>query len=106
MIVYHSTRDAETAAAIMTQGFRDATGSYLTDSEHSGVWVSDRPLSAGEGGVIGNEPLLRVDVPEDVLREYEWVEDGKGYREWLVPAMVLNQHPRYFGAVLDVDDYV
>lgn len=46
MRVYHRT---DYAAAILGDGFRDATGTYLTGEEHSGVWVSDRPLDEDEG---------------------------------------------------------
>ena len=85
MKVYHRTFHA---AAILREGFLDATGTYLTGKEFSGVWVSDRPLDVNEGAE--GDVLLTLSIPVDVFEEYEWVEDGKGYRESLVPAAILN----------------
>jgi hypothetical protein len=87
--VYHST-SRETAEAIERDGFRDGTGTYLTSEKFTGVWVSDRPLDENEGGMA--EALLIVEVPDAELEPYEWVEEGKPYREWLVPAELLNGH--------------
>jgi hypothetical protein len=72
MIVYHLTFAAN---AILTDGFRDAGGGYLTANVHRGVWVSDVPLDVNEG-VVGDR-LLAVDVPETVIAAFEWVEDDK-----------------------------
>jgi hypothetical protein len=33
---------------------------------------------------------FEVEIAEDQIRNFEWLEDGKSYREWLVPAEVLN----------------
>jgi hypothetical protein len=92
MILYHVT-SSESAAAIKRDGFRDTGGSFMTESEHRGVehhgvWLSDRPLDANEGTVIA------VDLPLSMaaLDQYEWKEEGKGYREWLIPAAVINKY--------------
>jgi len=53
------------------------------------VWFSDRPLDANDGA--RGDGLLVVDIPEEVIVDYEWVEEGKGYREWLIPAEVVNR---------------
>ena len=29
-------------------------------------------------------------IPESELGEYEWIEEGKPYREWLAPAELIN----------------
>ena len=87
LTVFHrTTRDA--AIQILRGGFRDTTARYLTDREWSGVLISDRPLDNSEGA--SGEALLQVEIAEDQLAAFEWVEDGKPYREWLVPAAVLN----------------
>jgi len=86
--VYHRTA-AESAKAILRDGFKDATGYYLTDREHAGVWLSDRPLDANED--VNADTLLEVLIDPDSLADYEWVEEGKPYREWLVPAVILNR---------------
>ncbi|MGZ4588558.1 MAG: hypothetical protein ACXVX9_12240 [Mycobacteriaceae bacterium] len=42
--------------------------------------------------------LITIALPADIAHlmdeEYEWVEEGKLYREWLVPAEILNEHGR------------
>jgi hypothetical protein len=88
MKVYHASRAAQ---AILRGGFSDAEGSYGTGNTHRGIWVSDRQLLAGEGGVLGDEPVLELEVPDAAIVEYEWVQEHNfGYREFLVPAEVLN----------------
>jgi hypothetical protein len=87
--VYHRTPHG---ADILHGGFRDATGSYMTDREWTGVWVSDVPLDIREGAK--GDDLVEVDLPEEVFAEYEWVEEGRFYREALIPAEVLNRFPR------------
>ena len=88
--LYHST-SREAAESILAHGFRDGIGYYMANRRWSrrwsGVWLSDVPLDGGGGGV-----LLRVHLklPESDLVEYEWIEEGKPYREWLVPAAILN----------------
>ena len=55
---------------------------------HSQQFYSDRPLDNSEGA--SGEALLQIDIAEDLLTAFEWVEEGTPYREWLVPAAVLN----------------
>jgi len=33
---------------------------------------------------------IAPDFTLDDIADYEWIEDGKPYREWLVPASFLN----------------
>jgi hypothetical protein len=62
----------------------------MTAREWSGVWVSDRPLDANEGAE--GEVLLAIDgLGEHEVEPFEWIEEGKEYREFLVPADVLNE---------------
>lgn len=97
LLLYHATsRDA--AARVLNEGFLDQTGQYLTTSLHTGVWVSDRP----EFYLQGAEALLEVDlqITEGAIAKYEWKnEPPMGYREFLVPASVVNQ-----GTVRPVSD--
>lgn len=89
MKVYHLTKP-DVAAAILADGFRDGSGAYYTDKEHFGVWVSDRPLIIelqGPPEVV----CLAIEIDEAALIGFEWITDGIGYREWLVPADVLNK---------------
>jgi hypothetical protein len=87
MRAYHRTSHA---AAIMAGGFRDATDYYMTDQLFTGVWFSDRPLDVNEGA--GGDTLLMVDLPDDVFAAHEWVEEGKPFRESLIPAEVVNRY--------------
>jgi hypothetical protein len=73
---------------LRTDGFRDGEGDYLTSDTHRGVWLADVPLDANEGAK--GEHVLVVDVPESVVAPYEWIEDEKTYREFLVPAAAVN----------------
>jgi hypothetical protein len=91
MKVYHLT-SAEGGDSIEASGFRDSTGTFMTSSEHKGVWVSDQPLVLLCG--FDDPVCFEIEVPEETLAAHEWIEEGKGYREFLVLAAVLNQLPR------------
>jgi hypothetical protein len=80
MILYHIT-SSENAAAIKRDGFRDTGGSYMTEGEHRGVehrgvWLFDRPPDANEGA--WGDTAIAVDLPL--------------YREWLIPAAIINKY--------------
>lgn len=86
--LFHRTT-AESAARILAEGFKDSRGTYMTDRVWEGVWVSDIPLNANEGA--GGDALLQLIIPCSVpLDDYEWRENGKSFREWLIPAALLN----------------
>jgi hypothetical protein len=87
MKVWHLTG---AAGQIIAEGFRDSTGSYMTVNEYTGVWVSAEPLTINEGA--DGDTYLTLEVPEAELLDFEWVEEGKGYREFLVPAATLNKY--------------
>jgi hypothetical protein len=91
MILYHRTT-AAAAADILHDGFRDGVGRYLTSNVWSGVWLSNVPLDSNEGAE--GDVLLRVELAldEEDLTRFEWVEEGKYYREWLIPARLINSH--------------
>jgi hypothetical protein len=79
-------------------GFKDVEGAYMTSDLHRGVWVTfERPWDLVIAGPPpGEDPaLLVIDLPEPVFAEYEWIEEGKGYREALVPAAILNRYRVY-----------
>ncbi|HUH70025.1 MAG TPA: hypothetical protein VLZ05_14920 [Mycobacterium sp.] len=87
MICYHTTDAADT---ILREGFRDATGSYMfIDFELTGVWLGDSPMDINEGAK--GDQVLRVEFPDDIdLGDFEIIEDLKPYREWCVPAALIN----------------
>ena len=88
--LYHRT-SRQAARAILTRGFRDTSGYYGTARRTSGMWLSDRPLNSNEGTSEGVllRVILRVSGRE--LHKYEWREAGKPYREWQMPAVLVNR---------------
>jgi hypothetical protein len=91
MFFYHRTTQ-NAAKHIMRDGFRDGKGYYLTEREWSGVWVSDRPLDKNEGACGDTLLEVLIDADDAALADYEWIEEGKCYREGLVPAW--RTHPQ------------
>lgn len=91
MRCYHRTI-SEFAAAILSDGFRDGHGRYMTDRELSGVWFSSEPLDENEGAA--GDTLLMLELPAALFEEFECVEEGKTYREALIPAEVVNGYGR------------
>ena len=89
MKVYHATTK-DSAHKICSDGFRDATETYLTANEYTGVWVSNWPMN--DGDMMGQfDACFEIDIDDKLLANYEWIEDFKPYREWLVPADILNK---------------
>jgi len=89
LTLYHRTT-SDSAQNILKNGFEDHVGRFLTDRFVAGVWFSDRPLDLNEGA--RGETLFRivVDAAECDLSMYEWIEELKPYREWLIPADFIN----------------
>ncbi len=89
MLMFHWTR-REVAQAILKDGFRDGIGTYMTNREHRGVWLTDTEDDPSQG-VCGDTCLkVTLDLAEENIAGYEWIQEGFGYREWLVPAELLN----------------
>ncbi|MFP5365143.1 MAG: hypothetical protein ACLGI5_20735 [Thermoleophilia bacterium] len=97
-VAYHRT-SAEAAAEILRGGFRDTEGTWATGNLHRGVWVTlERPWDLAVSGAPSAETelaLIVIEIPEAEIIDYEWIEEGKGYREALVPAEILNRWPHY-----------
>ncbi len=90
MKLHHKT-EANAAKAILHKGFRNGSGFYMTDKRLRGVWLSDSPLDVNAGGLGGESILeLTIDGSEAEIADFEVVEEGKGYREWLIPAALVN----------------
>jgi hypothetical protein len=92
--VYHRTNDAA-AAKIDSGGFHDADN----DGYPNGVWVSTYPF---EGGFSKQRPstgpifLIELEgIPrERMFHDFEVIETGKPYREFIIPAALLNTFSR------------
>lgn len=84
---YHRT---EAASAIMREGFMDATGSYgFASTILSGVFIADVIADISDGA--RGEDVIELEIPDDVeLGPFEIIEELKGFREWCVPAALLN----------------
>jgi hypothetical protein len=89
MTLYHRTTKPN-AEAILAVGFNDGEGFYGTTMLTSGVFLSDRPLDVNEGA--RGDVLLEVhlELTNEEIDWYEWKEEGKPYREWQIPASLLN----------------
>jgi len=75
---------------VVDSGSTDATRAVAN------TWVGRLPLmvvSLDENeGAVGNA-LLRVELnkKEHEIAQFEWIEDGKPYREWLIPSCLINE---------------
>ena len=86
--MFHWTR-WEAAQAILKEGFRDGTGTYMTVHERSGVWLTDTEDDSS-GGALGDTCLkVTLDLAKEDIARYEWSEEF-GDSEWFVPAELLN----------------
>ncbi len=89
LTLFHRT-EAEYADSILRSGFEDGHGTYLTVNKYSGVWLSNVPLDANEGAFGDTLLGVELEMAEEELRQYEWIEEGKGFREFLIPAAIIN----------------
>jgi hypothetical protein len=46
--------------------------------------------------------LLRVELLEQAIADYEWCEEDKSYREWLIPAQLINERANV--CIVDEDE--
>jgi transcriptional regulator with XRE-family HTH domain len=89
--LYLSTTEDE-AHRILNRGFVDTELAEFDGVV--GVLLADRRLDQNEGRT-GDEHLL-VEIPDAMIREFEVVAEqagvgsGFGYREWVIPAAILN----------------
>jgi hypothetical protein len=98
--LYHRTTAAN-AEHILREGFKDSSGTYLSDRLFSGVWLSLVPFDLNDGAK--GDTLLRLDLncTELELSDFEWVEEGKVRREWLVPAELIRRCVRKIRVVAE-----
>jgi hypothetical protein len=92
LVLYHRTTE-DSADSILQGGFIDGEGSYMADSSLRGVFLSNRPLSADEvAGQLGEGAILKVTMATTLkdLQRYELREERKPYREWCIPADIVN----------------
>lgn len=95
MRLYHVT-DRESAERIAENGFEDSEVIHDDRELLIGVWLSDRCL-AGEDDVgprLGPAPdaAIWLDIPADRVEPYERPDREKPYREFCVPADLVNEY--------------
>src|SRR3954447_14789805 len=95
MRLYHVT-DRDSGELILEQGFEDAEVVHDDRELLIGVWLADRCL-AGEDDVGPRrgpvaDVALELEMPAHVVEAYERRERGKAYREFCVPARIVNRH--------------
>ena len=66
-------------------------GPAINGDYPAGVWLSNRPLDPNDGAIGDAVLLVCFRVPLNRLRGFEWAEDGKAYREWLIPAAFISE---------------
>lgn len=84
--LYHRTFLAD---RILRAGFIDTIEERRAGFAR-GVWLSDRPLD--DQDQIRGDAVLAVEMPYDVAAEYEWTDGGDRYREFCVPAAIVNRY--------------
>src|SRR5690348_14501478 len=89
MRVYHRTF---AGPAILRGGFHDSPWRPSPAADYSyGVFVSaDHPLDENEGA--DGDAVIELTIPDDLFVAYELVEEGKPYREALIPSVELNAY--------------
>ena len=89
-IFYHRTTTEE-ARSILERGFRNSSGHFLNNRIWTGVWLSSIPVD-NEHGAEGDALLMvKVETNEHELARWEWAAEGRTYREWLIPANIINR---------------
>jgi|SRR5215208_6497977 len=106
MRLYHVT-DRDSAQLIREHGFRDTEVIHDDSELLIGVWLADRCL-AGEDDVgprLGPVPdvALCIDAPAAEVEPYERPDAEKPYREFCVPARVVNEHE--IGDLRELEDF-
>lgn len=87
MKLYHITTEAE---AILRDGFKDVEGTYRAGLPGKGIQLRDEPPGANKEA---SDAVLMVEIPEQEVLPYErFFEEEKAYREFLVPAKIVNQY--------------
>ena len=100
MKLYHYTARSS-GELILERGFRDSDA-IPSLNIHAGVWLADVPTTRATTQLCGRDDglMLGVDVPDEWATQF--VIDGSpgelltpGWREFCVPAALLNECPRY-----------
>lgn len=96
MKLYHITAN-KNAKLIVKNGFKDGIGYYgVVDSKtgqskiSKGVFLSDEVFTQRRKNE--NDCVFKINIPAKEIKQYEWVEEIKSYREWCIPAQIVNKY--------------
>jgi hypothetical protein len=89
MRLYHRTTMAN-AELILRDGFVDRLDRYTSDFDVQGVWFSDQPKVMDECDSEEAVVSIDLDFRTKSLSSFEWTEDETSYKEWLIPAELVN----------------
>lgn len=87
--LYHRTAKAN-AVLILRDGFLDREERYTSDFDTRGVWFSDQTRQEMDLGSGGSVMSIDLAMAQQDLAAFEWTEDETPYREWLIPARLVN----------------
>ena len=98
MVLYHRSTIAG-AREIIKNGFEDEKWSFgLRDAltgetiKAFGVWLTDRPLTVGEGPPGDAILEVHVDFSEETLQAFELIGVFEDVRLWVVPSEIVSPH--------------
>ena len=96
MKLYHITTN-KNAKLIVKNGFKDGIGSYgVIDSKtgkskiSKGVFLSNKVFEQRRKD--DNDCVFIINIPSEEIKQYEWVEGLTDYREWCIPAKIVNKY--------------
>jgi hypothetical protein len=105
MRLYHVT-DRASAELILSNGFEDAEVIHDNEELQVGVWLADRCLAGEEDVGPRTGPVadvaLEVHIPARLVETYQRLDFSKPYREFCIPAKLVNEFP--VGGVRDLPD--
>ena len=93
MRLFHQTKTQD-AESIWNDGFRDLEvimDDGCTGEKFVGVRLFDDPIGWNPNP-DGNNLLLAIEIPEDAVSQYEWVNNWEEAREFFVPASLVNSY--------------
>ena len=98
MVLYHRSTISG-AREITKNGFEDEKWSFgLRDAltgetiKAFGVWLTDRPLTVGEGPPGDAILEVHVDFSEETLQAFELIGVFEDVRLWVVPSEIVSPH--------------
>jgi hypothetical protein len=90
VIFYHRT-NAENAREIVESGFTNSSGYFLSNRIWTGVWLSSVPVDGEGAGDDAALLMVKLNLKDSELSKWEWASEGRPYREWLIPAGIVNK---------------